>query len=106
MPSHNGWLGEQDAKDIARRVGTDGETFTCHNTLRRKKINRSHCAGAAILQERTGGGGDMLQIAERLGLYDADKLDMQAPVVKSWQAFIRLHKGTLRAARLNTGGTP
>lgn len=39
-----------------------------------------HCAGALIYLERQGRSHQMMRIAERLGLYDRSKLNMDAPV--------------------------
>lgn len=39
-----------------------------------------HCAGALIFLEKQGKPHQMMRIAERLGMYDASKLDMDANV--------------------------
>ncbi len=43
-----------------------------------------HCAGALILMEKEGRSSQMMRIAERVGMYDASKLDMDAPVYDSF----------------------
>jgi hypothetical protein len=47
-----------------------------------------HCAGALIVMEKEGRSSQMMRIAERLGFYDAGKLDMDAPVYASFRAMI------------------
>lgn len=39
-----------------------------------------HCAGALIFLEKQGRPHQMMRICERLGFYDASKLNMAAPV--------------------------
>jgi len=39
-----------------------------------------HCAGALIFNEKRGYANQMMRICERLGFYDASKLDMEANV--------------------------
>lgn len=39
-----------------------------------------HCAGALIFNEKRGQPHQMMRICARIGLYDASKLDMAAPV--------------------------
>jgi hypothetical protein len=43
-----------------------------------------HCAGALILLEKEGRSSQMMRIAQRLGLYDPEKLDMGAPIFESF----------------------
>ena len=67
-------------------AGDDGKTFSCHKTLDgeqadggeyRPSVKDVHCAGALIFAERNidqeRNPHRMLQIAERLGLYDPTK---------------------------------
>lgn len=42
------------------------------------------CAGSLILMEKSGTPNQMMRIAERLGVYDPSRLDMDAPVHGSW----------------------
>lgn len=65
------------------------QTFECHKTARRRKIDRSHCAGALIYQESRGERGDLQQVAERLGLYDPSRLDMASPVWSNVSQFLK-----------------
>lgn len=64
-----------------------GSTFSCH------KLNDTdedgevyegpeaqHCAGALIFLEANETSNQLMRVAERLGLYDSSKLNMDAPV--------------------------
>lgn len=66
---------------------TSGE-FPCHKTADldeeegefhagKKSV---HCAGALIFLEKRNAPNQMMRIAERLGMYDHKKLDMEAKV--------------------------
>jgi len=44
-----------------------------------------HCAGALILMEKMKRPSQMMRIVERLGMYDATKLQMDAPVFSSFE---------------------
>ena len=65
--------------------------FACHKTCEldddtgtyEPKAKSLHCAGALIFLEKQNKPHQMMQIAERLGLYDHRKLNMDAPVVGS-----------------------
>lgn len=65
--------------------------FPCHQTASsvededgfseyRANNNSVHCAGALIFNEKRGQANQMTRICERLGLYDASKLNMEAKV--------------------------
>lgn len=71
-------------KTVTYRDG-DGEEAEDVRVATDKEI---HCAGALILQEKTGHVSQMMRIAERLGMYDHRKLDMDAPVFDSWEEMI------------------
>lgn len=47
-----------------------------------------HCAGALILLEKIERPSQMMRIAERLGIYDRFKRDMDAPVYESFERMI------------------
>lgn len=63
-------------------------TFHCHKTGTLDEENGDfvatenshHCAGALIFLEKRNQPNQMMRIAERLGLYDASKLDTKAKV--------------------------
>lgn len=68
----------------------EGE-FPCHQTASsvegedgfseyRASGKSVHCAGALIFNEKRGYANQMMRICERLGMYDASKLNMDAPV--------------------------
>lgn len=72
------------------REFADG-AFPCHQTAKiveddrngaefHAKDNSQHCAGALIFCEKRDAPSQMMRIAERLGLYDARKLDMTADI--------------------------
>src|ERR1041385_6471860 len=50
------------------------------------------CAGFLICLEHDEAPNQMMRIAERLGLYDASKLRMDAPVYRGMDAAIRAHR--------------
>jgi hypothetical protein len=65
--------------------------FPCHKTADEVETedggvefhanaNSKHCAGALIYNEKRGRANQMMRIVERLGLYDASKLNMSAKV--------------------------
>jgi hypothetical protein len=45
-----------------------------------------HCAGALILLEKLEQPSQMMRVCERIGMYDARQLKMDAPVYESWEA--------------------
>lgn len=65
--------------------------FACHKTCEldddtgtyEPKAKSLHCAGALIFLEKQDKSHQMMRIAERLGMYDRRKLNMDAPVVGS-----------------------
>jgi hypothetical protein len=74
------------------------QTFSCHKTTSHDDedcedyaesdthiptSDEQHCAGAMILLEKLEQPNQMMRIAERVGLYDRTKLDMEAPVYDS-----------------------
>lgn len=74
---------------IKQSLVRDNATFACHKTTRAGGASgrkQQHCAGALILCEKTDTPAGVIQIAERLGLYDPSRLDMSSPVFNSWEA--------------------
>jgi hypothetical protein len=76
------------AVEIAHSLARGAE-FPCHKTTvndpedeseRMATTDSQWCAGALIALERSDAPNQAMRIAERLGLYDASKLDMGAPV--------------------------
>ena len=73
--STNRTLREGRLEEIVDGLRSDA-TFTCHKSLSLPSSEQQHCAGALIFSEREGNVGQMVRFAERLGLYDQTKLDM------------------------------
>jgi hypothetical protein len=87
--TQKGWLGKPRAEEIADALLRDDKTFACHKTVhhhdeefdsvdaderRVEEENRQHCAGAIALVDAVGAPNAMLQIAERLGLRNPDRV--------------------------------
>jgi hypothetical protein len=88
-----GWLGESRSTEIANGL-LEGKTFPCHKTTKRNEDmpdTEQHCAGALIMIEKMGVPHQMMQIAERLGLYDNKDLQLGADVVDDADEFVNLH---------------
>ena len=87
------FLSKAKARQIVATMRRDGH-FDCHKTVDysgdepRSTKNSKICAGFAIMCESEGRATQMMRIAERIGLYDASKLDMDAPVHKNPYDFI------------------
>jgi hypothetical protein len=65
--------------------------FPCHKTTEHDDEgeytptgDEIHCAGALILMQHEGISSQMTRIAYRLGMFDPDKLNMEAPVYTSF----------------------
>jgi len=60
--------------------------FPCHKTAKlqdgtfQRTKESQHCAGALIYNEKREQPHQMMRIAERFGMYDRQKLNMEAPV--------------------------
>jgi hypothetical protein len=68
---------------IIKAVHEEDLTFACHKTTDRPdQVDWQHCAGALIHLEKSGDSNQMVQLAERLGLYDPSKLDMSIKVIE------------------------
>lgn len=88
-------LTHQRAQDIADSL-RDGGDFPCHKTLDyslpggpdRNGPGVQRCAGMLIVMEKSEGPNQIMRIAERLRLYDPTRLDMDAPVYDSLDAFV------------------
>lgn len=93
-----GYLREDRAREIAESVA-GGAEFICHETTVYDEEaddmvegpNGKFCAGALIMCEKQGVPNQMMRIAENLGVYDPERLDMDAPVVGSAFEFVRQH---------------
>ena len=98
----NGFLDAARAREIA----TLDASFACHETIDHDDDgdgvvlpDSSHCAGFLIMREKLNKPSQMMRIAERLGLYDRRKLDMDAPVYDSVAEMVRCHRLTRCAKR-------
>lgn len=56
-------------------------TFTCHKSLDKPQTDQEHCAGALVFLERENRPNQMMRVAERFGMYDRQKLDMNADII-------------------------
>jgi hypothetical protein len=86
-----GWLGRERAQEIADALTKEDKTFACHKTVAHHDIeveegdidqaeydeelaNRQHCAGAIAMVEAEGAANSMLQVSERLGIRDPERV--------------------------------
>ena len=88
------------AEEIAHGVTELDQTFACHKTTREGSedddgwsemettMKSQHCAGVLIMLEKMEQPNQMMRIAERIGMYDRTKLDMDAPVFNDTDEFI------------------
>jgi len=72
-------------------------TMSEHACLNEATDGDQHCAGALILLEKLEQPHQMMLISERLGLYDPNDLDLEAPVFDSWED-MREHMEDVEAA--------
>lgn len=84
------FLTTQRADEICNVVLKEDKVFWCHETL--DQIIGSHCAGALILTTKENAPNQMQQVAERLGLHDPSKLDLESPVYGSHNEMVEAHK--------------
>lgn len=79
-------IGTEHAYTDERLAEFASGEFPCHKTAKltdnafEATSNSQHCAGALIWNERREQSHQMMRIAERLGIYDHTKLDMEASV--------------------------
>ena len=90
-PNQQHWLGEARAEEICQSLINKQQTFQCHKTLDLPKDKHQHCAGAMIMLEHIQKPNQMMRIAERLGMYDHTKVNMNAPVFTNPEDFIEFH---------------
>ena len=89
-----------------------GESFSCHETTGYGASDEGeltprtrHCAGAMLVLEKEGRPNQLMQIAARLGHYDAERLrqaSRHVPVYADLDAFVR---GTTGEAALTHADT-
>lgn len=101
------------AAEIARGVLEEDLTFTCHKTISGENTDEDEyayeedptaevsyvpgpqdqmCAGALVLIQKTGSSNQMVQLAERFGMWDPSKLDMDSPVYESARDMVEAHE--------------
>lgn len=89
---------KQFAEDLA-----NGSGFNCHKTVEfgdpaedepvQILTDKSQwCAGALITMEKSGIYNQQVKIAERLGMYDPTKLDMDSPVYDNLAAWVASYR--------------
>lgn len=101
-----GYLTQAKAEEIIESIAYRDESFPCHKTLDFNNTDEEgdaittgeeqHCAGALILLEHMDSPNQMMRIAERIGLYDRRKLDMESPVFDDEYAFTEHHEHATR----------
>lgn len=99
------YLGAARRKEIADALSW-GETFHCHETVHYDEQHwdygaedglghytasgdEQHCAGALIVLHKIKRPNQVMQIAQRLALWEPEKLDMDSPVFNDLEEFIR-----------------
>ena len=98
------YLRPERAQQIADSL-YDGAEFPCHQTTeevededgmgeRVATAKSAACAGALITMEKEGFSNQMVRIAERLGMYDHQALDMEAPVYGSLSEWVASYRET------------
>jgi len=95
------YLRRDRAEEISDALREGGE-FSCHKTVDydgdgeddegnitgRETKQEQFCAGALIMLEKSSGPNQMMRVAQRLGMYDPSKLNMEAPVFDTPLNFI------------------
>jgi hypothetical protein len=88
------FLKRQRAAEISNALVNMDESFPCHKTVNYDNdeplvpAKAEHCAGALIMLEHMDNPNQMMRIAERLGIYDRFKLEMNSPVFTHSDDFI------------------
>lgn len=81
--STNTTLREGRLEEIIGDIRND-MTFTCHKTLEMPGSEQQHCGGAMIFLEKEENPNQMMRIAERIGMYDHQKLNMDADIIDDY----------------------
>ncbi len=89
------YLTTERVEEITDSVFYQDKSFSCHKHNEfddyggvREGKNSQHCAGVLIMLEKANNPNQMMRIAERLGMYDRTKLNMDAPVDDSPEEMI------------------
>lgn len=93
-------------REIWDAITTQDATFVCHKTTRfdddgeyRASATEQHCAGALILLLRKERPNQLMRIAARIGRFDPDALDLDAPVFDDVDAMILARESAYGATR-------
>ena len=87
------YLHPDRAREIGEGLLYHNYSFSCHKTTTsvgkdNHDKNAQHCAGALIFCEKNERPHQMMRIAERIGMYDYKKLDMESPMFDTLDDFI------------------
>lgn len=89
------YLRKERAKGISRALKQEQGAFPCHKTVtyddngeKAGSRKEQHCAGALVMLERMNRPNQLMRIAQRLGVYKPQLLDMDAPVFDNTTQFI------------------
>jgi hypothetical protein len=80
-------------KELAHSLIDRGLPFSCHKTVnyeapgRKQLQGAEQCAGAMIFLLNCGVQNQMMQVMQRLGVFDPDTLDRTAPVYRTRKEF-------------------
>lgn len=83
------YLHPERAESIANYALKENKTFVCHKTI--DASEQQHCAGALIMSEKHGRPNAMHQIAQRLGIYRPENLDLSADVYANAEDMMKGH---------------
>lgn len=91
-------------RNIAESLVHGNKTFSCHKTVdystrfdsegndaQVSSKTEQHCAGALIFVEQVGTPNLMIQIAQRLGLYNPDEIDRDVDIFESVEEMVNAH---------------
>ncbi len=67
-------LGTERATEIVEACAEHGESFTCHSDLSKPEAKRNQCVGMMLMLHKTNQHNQIMQVAERLGVFDPDSL--------------------------------
>lgn len=96
------FLGHDRAREIADSIVDDDAPFTCHKTIDYSSgeadvtENGRECGGVMVILERMQHPNQGMRIAERLGIYDPARLDMDAPVPDTMEEWVAYQASLLR----------
>lgn len=97
------FLTPERAEEIVEGISQYDGWFGCHQTTEYVEDEEGEedlqcvsdtqfCAGAMILITKMELPNQILQVSERLGFRDPDKLDLQAPVFNSFDEFVEAQR--------------